>query len=172
MDIIISKWYRCSEAGYTKTRKLHIATLYDCKILEDIMRNNSGFTLIEVMIVVAIVAILASIAVPSYQSHIVKSKIKEAQTNLVALSLSAENSYQRTLTYPQENLTSSNDVKSKFPAWNPTSAAFNYAYVSTNGKEYTITATGVESRVSGCTLTLKNDGSRNATGCSVATDWN
>ena len=36
--------------------------------------NDKGFTLIEIMIVVAIIALLASIAYPSYQSYIIKSK--------------------------------------------------------------------------------------------------
>lgn len=36
--------------------------------------NDKGFTLIEMMIVVAIIALLASIAYPSYQSYIIKSK--------------------------------------------------------------------------------------------------
>lgn len=66
------------------------------------------------MIVVAIVAILASIAVPSYQNSITKSKIKEAQSNLVALSLAAENQYQRTLSYLVENLTTTAGVEGKF----------------------------------------------------------
>ena len=39
-----------------------------------IQRRNSGFTLIELMIVVAIVAILAAIAYPSYTNHITKTR--------------------------------------------------------------------------------------------------
>jgi len=57
------------------------------------MESKSGFTLIELLIVVAIVAILSSLAYPSYQSHIIKSRRVDAQTELLKAQLKQTNLY-------------------------------------------------------------------------------
>ena len=49
------------------------------------MVSVKGFTLIELMIVVAIIAILAAIAYPSYQNYVQRTKRVEAQTELLAI---------------------------------------------------------------------------------------
>jgi type IV pilus assembly protein PilE len=53
-------------------------------------RKKAGFTLIEILIVMAIVAILATIALPSYQGAIRKSRRSEASMTLLEIQLKEE----------------------------------------------------------------------------------
>jgi type IV pilus assembly protein PilE len=56
--------------------------------------SAAGFTLIELMIVVAIVAILAAIALPAYSDYVTRSKLTEAQNGLATYRVSMEQWYQ------------------------------------------------------------------------------
>jgi type IV pilus assembly protein PilE len=137
------------------------------------MKKRNGFTLIELMIVIVVIAILAAIALPSYQNYVTKSKIKEAQSNLIALSLSAEQAYQRSLAFPAVTLANTAALKanSTFSTWNPSSNAFSFQY-SSDGSTYTLTATGTNTSLTSCTLTLKNNGERSLTpGCGTGANW-
>ena len=49
------------------------------------LQNHKGFTLIELMIVVAIIGILAAVAIPGFMTYIKNSKTSEAKTNLDAI---------------------------------------------------------------------------------------
>jgi prepilin-type N-terminal cleavage/methylation domain-containing protein len=55
---------------------------------------HRGFTLIEVMIVVAIIAILAAIAVPSYRDYVLRGQIVDATTGLSAMRADMERYFQ------------------------------------------------------------------------------
>lgn len=63
------------------------------------MRRISGFTLIEVMITVAIIGILARIAYPSYVEYVTRGKISEATSNLANMRVNLEQYYQDNRTY-------------------------------------------------------------------------
>lgn len=58
-----------------------------------------GFTLLELMITVAIIAILLAIAIPSYTDYVTRSKLTEAYNNLAAYRVSMEQYYQDNRNY-------------------------------------------------------------------------
>lgn len=63
------------------------------------MKKQSGFTLIELMIVVAIVGILAGIAWPSYQEHVRSTRRADAQGALMGLAQAMERHFTQNGTY-------------------------------------------------------------------------
>jgi type IV pilus assembly protein PilE len=63
------------------------------------MRIGKGFTLIELMIVVAIVAILAAVAVPQYTRYVQQARITEAASALSDMRLKMERYFQDNRTY-------------------------------------------------------------------------
>jgi len=63
-------------------------------------RNSAGFTLIEAMITVAVIAILAAIALPNYFDYITRSRIVEAKTNLADMRTRLEQYFLDNRAYP------------------------------------------------------------------------
>lgn len=133
-----------------------------------------GFTLIELMITVVIVAILAAIALPSYQNYIKRANIRAAQTDLVALSLVFENYYQRNLSYPNQDYANTSAL-SAFPQWSASKTdIFEFSSKKVDGgKGYELYATANRSsNLANCELKITNTNQRTATtSCDGKTTW-
>ncbi len=61
--------------------------------------DGHGFTLVELMVTVAIVAILAAVALPSYTQYARRQRLSEGTAALAALQVRMESSYQNNMNY-------------------------------------------------------------------------
>lgn len=66
------------------------------------MKNQNGFTLIELMVVVAIIALLATIAIPNLMKARMQANEASAQSTLKAIASSLENYYALNNQYPDD----------------------------------------------------------------------
>ena len=121
------------------------------------MKLAQGFTLIEVMIVVAIVAILATIAVPSYADYVTRGRIPEATSNLANKRVLMEQYFQDNHSY----LSGATCPATVAPD-STTSKYFTFSCSSMNTDTYTITATGSGS-MAGFSYTIDQSNTKTST---------
>ncbi len=138
------------------------------------MRKHNGFTLVELMVVIAIVGILASIAYPSYQNSVMKSHRSDAQTGLSQLAQAMERFYGVRYTYIGTG--DSGGGKTGAPinnVFSHTSTPFEGSQVhydltlTASETDYTVTATPAGNQASDTCgiLTLARSGAKTPANC-------
>lgn len=137
-------------------------------------RLQRGVTMMELFVVVALIGILTSLALPSYSGYIKTQRIRSGQADLVALVLAMENAHAMSSpnTYPAATLTTA-DTMVLLPSWKPAqSADFNYLIQRSSGTGYVLGAVGKSTVLTGCDLSI--DQSNNKTisiGCGKGAAW-
>lgn len=130
-------------------------------------KSAQGFTLIELMIVVAIVAIIAAVAYPSYTEHVRRSKRAECAGVMTMAANMLERNYSRVNTYVNTP---------NLPATCPADAGgttYNIRYGNLTATTFTITATpaGAQAGDKCGNLTLTHTGAKGSTNLTVNECW-
>lgn len=105
--------------------------------------NTNGFTLIELMITIAIIAVIAGIAIPSYNGYITTAKMAEAENNLAAIRLAQEEFYLENNRYfTGANAAAINTDSGGLWTVSKGSDGYNFDYAVTLSDGWTAIATG------------------------------
>lgn len=125
--------------------------------------TEKGFTLIEMLITVAIAAILAAVAMPAYTDYVKRSRISQATNNLASMRVKLEQYY-------QDNRTFVGACASNTVAPLPSNDDFTYSCPILTATSYTVQATGIATGpMNGFAYTI--DEANNKATTSVPSGW-
>ncbi|MBX9964565.1 MAG: prepilin-type N-terminal cleavage/methylation domain-containing protein [Burkholderiales bacterium] len=132
-------------------------------------RNQTGVTLIELLIVAALIGILGAIAVPAYRDYVIRGKLTDAHSILSGTRVRMEQYYQDNKSYPTWCGGAAGLAAFTAPA-STQYFSFTCAAGATAGQNYTMSATGIAGGgTGGFTYTITEANVRATT--AVPTGW-
>jgi len=114
------------------------------------MRKQTGVTLLELMIVLVIIGLLAGVALPTYQSQMVRARRTDAQSSLLGFAQSMERHYAQNFTYAAAATGGGNTgapLAAVFPSTSPRegTAYYNLTIQAADASSYNLRATPIAS---------------------------
>ncbi|MBS0444968.1 MAG: prepilin-type N-terminal cleavage/methylation domain-containing protein [Proteobacteria bacterium] len=136
-------------------------------------RPQRGFTLIELMVALAIVAVLVAVALPSYTSHVLHSHRSDAMATLAQDQAIIERCYAQNYSYAADQPCTALQIPQTSPQ-----GYYTIAFSNRDATHYTLTATAILSQLDDTTCrTLSIDQTNNktaadASGTPQSSCWN
>lgn len=127
-----------------------------------------GFTMIELLITVAVIAILAAVAVPSYVDYVTRSKLVEAKTNLTDMRTRLEQHFLDNRAYPDACIAAAGGAAPAGKIYLPATGKYFTVTCELAANTYTVTATGTGS-MAGFAFTIDQANNRRTT--AVPSGW-
>lgn len=138
-------------------------------VINNYYKKQSGFTLIEMMIVVAVIGVLAAIAYPSYQSYVVKSKRADMMSEMHNIASQVE---RQKLSAGKYSGVTTTGMTGGYPKQG--TALYTIGLSSPLNKDWTITATPIvgQQMANDGTLSLSSKGVKcRGNICGVNDEW-
>jgi type IV pilus assembly protein PilA len=109
LDADVEQWHTACFVPPTGIGRCLIIDCFYSTGVNMLSKVQKGFTLIELMIVVAIIGILAAIAIPAYQDYTVRSQVTEGLSLVAAVQTGVSESFANTGIWPADNTAAGGD---------------------------------------------------------------